>query len=264
MNSVEQLRRDLADEQESLDGIVRDASRPQWYRPTASPGWKVFDQVAHLAYFDRSAALAVRDPEGFRRERDHLASRAGLENIDDITLKEFRALEPHELVARWRAARSSLLDAASALGDDARVEWYGPTMSAKSFLTARLMETWAHGVDVADALGVSREPTDRLAHIVHLGVATRPWSYRVRGEEPPPGSVRVELRGPHGDIWRVGPDDADDIVWGSAEEFCLVVTQRRHLDDTLLITGQLGRHWLLRAQAFAGAASIGPAPKGDS
>lgn len=264
MSSVEELRGDLADEQESLDVIVRDLARAQWYRPTASPGWKVFDQVAHLAYFDKRAALALSDPEGFRRERDDVFSRAGLENIDDITLKEFRSLEPHELVMRWRTARSSLFAAADGLGDDARVEWYGPPMSAMSFLTARLMETWAHGVDVADALGVSRKPTDRLAHIVHLGVATRPWSYRVRGEDSPPGSVRVELRGPHGDIWRVGPDDADDIVWGSAEEFCLVVTQRRHLDDTLLITGELGRHWLLRAQAFAGAASMGPAPKGHS
>ncbi len=264
MSSVQQLRRDLTDEQESLDVIVRDLSRAQWYRPTASPGWKVFDQVAHLAYFDKSAALALSDPEEFSRERDNVFSRAGLENIDDITLKQFRSLDPHELVARWRTARSSLLDAAVDLAEDVRVEWYGPSMSAKSFLTARLMETWAHGVDVADALGASREPTDRLAHIVHLGVATRPWSYRVRGEEPPPGSVRVELRGPHGDVWRAGPDDADDIVWGSAEEFCLVVTQRRHLDDTLLITGELGRHWLLRAQAFAGAASMGPAPKGHS
>ena len=264
MTSLEQLRRDLNDEQESLDVLVRDLPHAQWFRPTASPGWKVFDQVAHLTYFDRSAALALGDPEYFRRERDELSSRSGLESIDDLTLKQFRSLEPHELVARWRAARSSLLDAASAVGDEARVQWYGPSLSPKSFLTARLMETWAHGVDVADALGVTREPTDRLAHIVHLGVATRPWSYHVRGEEPPPGSVRVEVRGPQGDVWRVGPEDADDTVWGSAEEFCLVVTQRRHLDDTMLVTGELGRHWLLRAQAFAGAPSVGPAPKAHS
>ncbi|MGC2167616.1 MAG: TIGR03084 family metal-binding protein [Acidimicrobiales bacterium] len=262
MTSVTQLRGDLVDEQDSLEVVVGDLSDDQWYLPTASPGWNVFDQVAHLAYFDERAALALNDPEGFRRGRDEMFSRAGHESLDVITLKEFRSLSPSELLLRWRDARSSLDDAARTLGESSRVDWYGPTMSAKSFLTARLMETWAHGVDVVEALGVSREPTERLIHIVRLGVVTRPWSYRVRGEEPPHGSVRVELSGPRGDVWRQGPDDADETVQGPAEEFCLVVTQRRHLDDTTLVTGILGRHWLLRAQAFAGAPSAGPAPKG--
>jgi len=264
VTSVKQLRADLVDEQESLDVVVRDLTDEQWYLPTASPGWTVFDQVAHLAYFDERAALALSDPEEFRRERDEVFSRAGLQSLDDITLKDLRTLSPHELLIRWRAARSSLDDAAGAWDEDTRVDWYGPSMSAKSFLTARLMETWAHGTDVTEALRISREPTDRLVHVVRLGVVTRPWSYRVRGEEPPQATVNVELYGPHGDIWRVGPDDADEVVRGSAEEFCLVVTQRRHLDDTNLATGVLGRHWLLRAQAFAGAASVGPTPKGPS
>jgi uncharacterized protein (TIGR03084 family) len=262
MSSVEQLRSDLVDEQESLDIVVRDISNDQWRLCTASSGWNVFDQIAHLTYFDERAALALGDPERFLRERDEVFSRAGREDIDDITLTELRSLAPDELLNRWRAARSSLYDAASALSEDTRVQWYGPSMSAKSFLTARLMETWAHGVDVAGALGVTREPTDRLFHVVRLGVLTRPWSYRVRGEDLPPGLVRVELRGPRGNVWRVGPDDADEVVRGSAEEFCLVVTQRRHVDDTTLVTGVLGRHWLLRAQAFAGAPSRGPAPRG--
>jgi uncharacterized protein (TIGR03084 family) len=255
---------DLVEEQESLDLVVGDLPDEQWYLPTASPEWKVFDQVAHLAYFDERAALALSEPEEFRRERDEVFSRAGHQSLDDITLKSLRTLAPRELVTRWRAARSSLDDAAGALDEAIRVDWYGPSMSAKSFLTARLMETWAHGTDVTEALGVSRAPTDRLVHIVRLGVVTRPWSYQVRGEELPRGTVGVELSAPDGDIWRVGPDDADEVVRGSAEEFCLVVTQRRHLDDTNLVTGVLGRHWLLRAQAFAGAPSVGPTPKGSS
>ena len=72
------------------------------------------------------------------------------------------------------------------------------------------------------------------------------------------GEVRLELLSPSGQPWTWGPHDADDVITGSAEEFCLVVTQRRHVDDTSLKTGALGRHWLLRAQAFAGGPTIGP------
>lgn len=135
-------------------------------------------------------------------------------------------------------------------------------MGAKSFLTARLMEVWAHGVDVVEAVGAVRQPTDRLRHIAQLGVITRGWSYSVRGEQAPPGTIRVVLVGPSGDTWTWGPEDADDTVSGSAEDFCLVVTQRRHLDDTAVVAGELGRHWLLRAQAFAGPPSDVPGPRG--
>jgi uncharacterized protein (TIGR03084 family) len=131
-------------------------------------------------------------------------------------------------------------------------------MGAVSFLTARLMETWAHGTDVAEALGVTRQPTDRLRHIAQLGFMTRKWSYNVRGEELPAGTVRLDLTSPSNEQWSWGVPDADDCVSGSAEEFCLVVTQRRHVDDTSLTTGELGRDWLLKAQAFAGGPSEGP------
>jgi uncharacterized protein (TIGR03084 family) len=133
-------------------------------------------------------------------------------------------------------------------------------MGAKSFLTARLMEVWAHGHDVAEAVGACVAPSGRLRHIAQLGYLTREWSYRVRGEVPPPGAIHLELTC-LGESWTWGPEDAIDTVSGPAEEFCLVVTQRRHLEDTELRTGDLGRHWLLRAQAFAGGPSNGPAPR---
>ncbi len=135
-------------------------------------------------------------------------------------------------------------------------------MGAKSFLTARLMECWAHGQDVADALGVERAATDRLRHVARLGVITRGWSYVNRGLEPPADEVRVELIGPSGARWRFGPDDATGVVTGPALDFCLVVTQRRHPDDTALqVTGDVARDWLERAQAFAGPPTDGPAPR---
>jgi uncharacterized protein (TIGR03084 family) len=151
-----------------------------------------------------------------------------------------------------------------------RLPWYGPPMSAASSVTARLMETWAHGQDIADALGVTRQPTTRLRHVAHLGVATREFSFRLRGLPVPAAPVRVELTAPDGAIWAWGPADAPERVAGSAVDFCLLVTQRRHQADTgLLTSGRAAAEWLAIAQAFAGPPGPGrqpqsaPAPDGQ-
>jgi uncharacterized protein (TIGR03084 family) len=263
MSDLDEVRADLRAEQESLDGLVADITVDQWHLATPSPGWNVTDQIGHLAYFDAAAATAIVDPEAFRAGLNELFEGAVTVGIDEYTLGMFRALAPVEQLATWRGARSQLNRAAATLDDDTRVAWYGPSMGAKSFLTARLMEVWAHGTDVASALGVRLGATDRLRHIAQLGFITRKWSYTVRGEEPPAGDVRLDLLSPSGQRWTWGANDADDAITGSAEEFCLVVTQRRHVDDTSLETGALGRHWLLRAQAFAGGPTIGPESRGS-
>ncbi len=140
-------------------------------------------------------------------------------------------------------------------GPKDRIPWFGPDMSAMSFATARLMETWAHGVDVADALGVAREPTDRLRHVAELGVRTRGFAYVSRGMAPPDVPIRVDLATPDGDdVWAWGPAEAPDSVLGTALDFCLVVTQRRNPADTdLLSPAPRPREWIGIAQAFAGA-----------
>ena len=257
MTDVRELAADLHAEQESLDAIVARLTDEQWGLPTPSPGWSVADQIGHLTYFDGAAATAIADPEAFRASVNQLMA---ADDRDTLTLH--RHLSSPELLAAWRANRIRLADVATSLGDDARVAWYGPSMGAKSFLTARLMECWAHGQDVADALGVERAATDRLRHVARLGVLTRGWSYVNRGLEPPAGDVRVELTGPSGALWRFGAHDALGVVTGPALDFCLVVTQRRHPDDTALrVTGDLARDWLERAQAFAGPPTDGPAPR---
>lgn len=255
--SLECLREDLRAEQLALDEIVGDVSEPAWSRATPSPGWSVADQIAHLTFFDEAATSALTNAERFRTERGALFAHAS--DIDEFTLAPLRHLTPRELLRRWRLARLALYDATEDLDDHTRVEWFGPSMGAKSFLSSRLMETWAHGTDVVDALHATRSPTDRLIHVAQLGFNTRRWSYQVRSEAVPEGAVRLELTSPSGALWTWGPDVADDTVQGLAEEFCLVVTQRRGLEDTSLAAGELGTHWLQRAQAFAGAATSGPA-----
>ncbi len=238
---VTEVAADLAAEQQVLDDLLSGVDDAAWATPTASPRWSVADQVAHLTYFDGTAALAITDPDRFR------------------TVVDARRMAPAEVLAAWRANRRTLAEAAATLEDDTRVIWYGPSMGSKSFLTARLMEVWAHGQDVVDALGLERAASDRLRHVAQLGVITRGWSYVNRRMEVPEGDVRVALAAPSGAEWAWGPDDAADRVAGPAEDFCLVVTQRRHVDNTgLVVEGDVARDWLLRAQAFAGPATDGP------
>jgi uncharacterized protein (TIGR03084 family) len=119
------------------------------------------------------------------------------------------------------------------------------------------METWAHGQDVVDALGLTRRPTPRLRHVAHLGVRTLGWSFRVNGRPEPDVAVRVQLTAPEGGTWTWGPEEAADRISGPAEDFCLLVTQRRHRDRTALrARGPVADAWLDLAQAFAGPPSL--------
>lgn len=263
MNVTEVLN-DLVAEQTDLDAIVAGLTPDDWALATPSPRWTVTEQVAHLAYFDGTAALAISDTDGFVAHRDELVGMfADAEAMDDATMGPFRAMSPDERLVEWRRQRDALRTAASGLSDTDRIEWYGPSMGAKSFLTARLMEAWAHGQDICDTVGATRQATDRLRHIAQLGVITRGWTYASRGLEVPADEVRVELASPGGETWSWGPEDAPASIRGSAEDFCLIVTQRRHRDDTdLALDGHAAADWMSRAQAFAGAPTDGPAPRG--
>ncbi|MDJ0770038.1 MAG: TIGR03084 family metal-binding protein [Ilumatobacter sp.] len=262
---VSEVLDDLVAEQGALDAVVAALTPEQWALDTPSPRWSVADQIGHLTYFDTTAALAINDPSAFVDHRDELLTHfADQLAVDDATLGAFRALDHTEQLATWREHRNELEAAARTLRNDTRIEWYGPSMGSKSFLTARLMEVWAHGQDVCDAVAAERPSTDRIRHIAQLGVITRGWSYIVRGLEPPDEAVRVELMSPEGNHWSWGSDDAGSSVTGPAVDFCLVVTQRRHVDDTgLVTTGDAARDWMLKAQAFAGGATDGPQPGGS-
>ncbi len=256
MNLADVLE-DLLDEQASLDEIVAPLNDRDWDLPTPSPRWSVTDQIGHLCYFDGAAAHAIRDPESFSVEARRMmeASLVSETSGDDFTLGEFRMLSVGDRLERWRSDRRRLAEAAGTLGERDRVSWYGPSMGAKSFVTARLMEMWAHGTDVCDTVGAPREPTHRLRHVAQLGYITRDWTYINRGQPAPEADVSVELTAPAGDIWTWGDADAagDNAVRGPALDFCLVVTQRRHVADTgLEVTGEHAADWLSKAQAFAG------------
>jgi uncharacterized protein (TIGR03084 family) len=263
--TVAEIVADLAAEHRALDDIVAGLPEAGWASPTPSAGWTVADQIGHLAYFDRAATLAATDAAGFAGELAAVMDAAGRgEGPMEGAVAQARLLGPEALLRSWRKARAALLAAAAALPDGARLPWYGPSMGTVSFLTARLMETWAHGQDVAEALGLERAATDRLRHVASLGVMTRAWSYTVRGAVVPAAEVGVRLRAPSGRVWQWHPG-AGQSIEGDALDFCLVVTQRRHVADTgLAVDGEAAADWMQVAQAFAGAATIGPAARGSA
>jgi uncharacterized protein (TIGR03084 family) len=252
---METICDDLAAEHAALDTVL-DAVI-DWDAATPADGWSIRDSVSHLWFFDQRALLAITDPDAFAEDMRTLLARGV-----DASIEPGRAVAPEVLMASWRADRTRLIDAARALDPSTRVPWYGPAMSARSFITARLMETWAHGQDVVDVVGVDRPATTRLRHVAHIGVRARPYSYLVNSRELPDGDVEVRLVGPDGDEWSWGSSTTDRVT-GSALDFCLLVTQRRHLSDTrLVVEGPAASEWMSFAQAFAGPAGPGRPPLG--
>jgi uncharacterized protein (TIGR03084 family) len=247
---------DLAAEHADLDRLVDNLPDSGWLTETPSPGWSVADQISHLWFYDRLATMALVDPDAFAADVVALSASGGTE----ASVGAGRVMAPAELLGGWRDDRVRLLDVAADVDPATRVPWYGPAMGARSFITARLMETWAHGQDVADALRTSRPPTERLRHVAHIGVRARAFSYALHRLPQPDADVAVRLSSPSGDEWSWGESD-NDIVSGPALDFCLVVTQRRHLTDTALdITGDRAAQWMSIAQAFAGDPGGGRLP----
>jgi uncharacterized protein (TIGR03084 family) len=216
-------------------------------------------QVAHLAWTDEVAVLAATDKERWDEvvmqaigDPDGFAGTAALEG---------GRAEPTEILARWRAGRAALQSTLRAFPAGQKLPWFGPPMSPTSMATARFMETWAHSLDVAESLGIPSEPTDRIRHVAHLGVRTRNFAFGVHGLTPPAEEFSVTLVSPSEDVWSWGPDDAAQTVTGSAYDFCLLVTRRRHRADTdLVAVGADADRWLDIAQAFAGPPGEGRKP----
>ena len=250
---------DLQAETADLVRILVPLTAALWDSETPSEGWTIRDQVGHLAFFDETGTLAATDEEAFR------ASAAELMKANDpgaAGLDRARSMKPAELLSWFMSVRGSMIATFRALDGKTRLPWYGPAMAATSFATARLMETWAHGQDIADTVGANRTATDRLKHIAHIGVRARPFSYATNRREVPDGAVRVTLRAPSGGMWSWNDDAGDaNTVAGDALDFCLMVTQRRHVSDTnLVVSGPLAEEWVAIAQAFAGGPGTGRQP----
>ncbi|MEZ0383018.1 TIGR03084 family metal-binding protein [Mycobacterium sp. pW045] len=256
MAETQSIVADLSAESDDLDTLVAPLTDSQWGTPTPAVGWSIAHQIAHLLWTDRVALLAITDEAGFG---DQLAAAMGdPTGFVDAGAAELATAAPADLLADWRSTRAQLHQALLGVPDGRKLPWFGPPMSAASMATARLMETWAHGLDVADALGVRRAATARLRSIAHLGVRTRDYAFTVHNLTPPAEPFHVELHAPGGGVWTWGPVNAEQRVTGSAEHFCFLVTQRRPLGDLdVAALGADAQRWLEIAQAFAGPPGSG-------
>jgi uncharacterized protein (TIGR03084 family) len=253
------LLEDLEAESAVLETRLASLLPEQWKLLTPAEGWTIADQISHLAYFDEAATLSKVDSDRFDTEADELMATA----IDfaATVAKRYRSRSGDEILAWFRAARHKFLIVFRLVEPSTRLPWYGRSMSAASTVTARLMETWAHGQDIADALDQTVEPSMRLRHIAHLGVHTFSFSFENRGLAVPAPRPYVTLEAPDGSEWNWGDPAAPFSVSGQALDFCRVVTQRRAVEETdLVCNGAPAERWLRIAQAFAGPPTFGPRP----
>ena len=257
--SVRIVLDDLRAENDALDRLVAGLAPARWHTATPAEGWTIAHQIAHLAWTDLRALLAVSDPDGFAVELGEAAG--GLDTYVEDGALAGAQLPPDALLEQWRAGRARLWTELDEQPADVRFPWYGPPMSTASMATGRLMETWAHGEDIADALGVRRAPTARLRHVARIAFRARDYAFAVHGKPAPAEPIRLELTAPDGSSWIYGPLGATQRVYGPALDFCLLAVQRRHRDDTAVrAEGPDADQWLSVAQAFAGPPGKGRPP----
>ncbi len=258
---------DLRDESDALHALLEPLADADFDHPTQFKGWTLHDVIAHLHIFNWAAAESIRDGDAFTAwysgfgQTMRSEGKTMREATDDWLDEHEGGARGQELLARWKAFYTQFADDVQGTDPKMRVKWAGPDMSVRSSLTARLMETWAHGQEVYDMLGEVRTDTDRIKNIAVLGMNTFGWTFVNRGLDVPEDVPFVRLHAPSGDVWEWGEPNDSNCIEGSATEFCQVVAQTRNIQDTeLQVTGDTGTRWMSIAQCFAGGPEDPPAP----
>ena len=253
---------DFLAESEALHALVEPLADPDFERATEFKGWTLNHVLRHLHVWNYAADLSLTDGDAF----EAFYARVGSSVIGGLREFESRWLEGlsgQALVRVWRDFYRQMAGRFGQADPSMRVKWAGPDMSVRSSITARLMETWAHGQEVYDELGVIRQNSDRIRNIVVLGNNTYGWTYAVRGQEAPTPKPHLVLVAPSGELLHYNEPSDEERIEGLASEFCQVVTQVRNIADTSLeITGPNARDWMSKAQCFAGPAET-PPPAGS-
>ena len=256
-----QQARDFLAECDGVANLLAPLSEDDFARQTQFKGWTINEIMQHLCFFDRLAALSVTDADAFdaayRALNDLRHKGASLTEATDLVLG---GLSGVNLRSAWEQGARDVAAVFEKTDPKERVKWVGPSMSARSSITARLMETWSHAQAIYDLLGVRRVNSDGIANIVRLGVNTFGWTFINRAEPVPDMMPLLTLDAPSGAVWNFGDADSGESIKGLAEEFCMVVTQTRNIADTSLqVTGPNAARWMEVAQCFAGAPNMPPA-----
>jgi uncharacterized protein (TIGR03084 family) len=253
--------RHFREESDALYRLLDGTADAGFERPTLFKRWTIDDILRHLHYWNGAAELSLGDAAGFAAFLVRLRSDLQRSSLREMENAAFAPLRGRALLRAWHERCGRLADRFAAADPKARLPWAGPEMSARSSISARLMETWAHAQAIYDLLGVERVDTDRIQSIAFLGVNTFGWTFRNRGEEPPARPPHVRLSAPSGALWCWNEPSEEELVEGSATEFCQVVAQTRNIADTrLVVRGAAAARWMALAQCFAGPPQTPPAP----
>lgn len=251
---------DFLDECEVLAEVLTDLPEADWTRATQFKGWTVNDVITHLYFWNRAADLSLTDPEAFDAQIGAALPemmKHGMRPVENAAIAERGCA----LFEAWQAQYRDMAARWAQVDPKTRVKWAGPEMSARSSIAARQMETWAHGQEIFDLLGVRRQDSDRIRNIVVLGVNTFSWSHKVQGLEVPDRMPRLRLTAPSGAVWDYGDPESPDLIEGAAVDFAQVVTQTRNIADTALkVSGPVATGWMETAQCFAGGRETPPRP----
>lgn len=251
---------DFRDESLALHALISSRD-PDWGAPTQFKGWTLNNVLRHLHFWNIAADLSLDDEPAFDDLLARMGRSAGSGRMTDVEAELLDGLSGAELLDAWRARLDPMTERFTAADPKQRLKWVGPTMSARSSITARLMETWAHGQEVYDAFGVVRENQDRIRSICVLGMNTFGWTFMNRKEAVPERVPYVRLTAPSGTVWEWNDPATDERIEGPAEDFCQVVTQVRNIADVSLdVTGAVAIRWMSIAQCFAGPPNDPPAP----
>ncbi|MCP4750918.1 MAG: TIGR03084 family protein [Proteobacteria bacterium] len=252
---------DFRDESEALYQLIEPIKDEDYQRQSLFKDWTINDVLGHLHMWNWAADLSLKDSDGFAEFGKKLIADLAGSSLREFENNWLDGLKNKELLDEWRRFYLEMSERFAVAEPKKRVKWMGPDMSVLSSITARLMETWAHGQEVYDLLGVVRDNADRIKNIAVLGVNTFGWTYMVRSMDIPPKVPRVKLTAPSGAIWEWNESNADDSIEGAAQEFCQVVTQTRNIGDTKLqVKGEIATQWMSMAQCFAGGVEEPPAP----
>ena len=253
---------DFRDECDALHAALENAPAEAWAEPTQFKGWTFDDVLGHLYFFDHASEIAARSRDEVQALfRDIFQAGTNGVSLIEYSRRWLQGCAGYALLERWRAQYQRLAEIYAAFEPGHRLAWAGPDMSARSFMSARQMETWAHGQAIFDALGVDRVEHDRVRNIAVIGVNTFGWTFIVNRRELPAVKPYLRLTSPSGALWEWNEPSTAERVEGSAVEFCRVVTQTRNvLDTSLAVSGEIARQWLASAQCFAGPPELPPAP----
>lgn len=256
-----QQAQDFLDESRALHALLGPLDGNAMRQPGQFKGWTFDEIIRHLHFWNRAAGQSLRDPDGFIVMRKAMIPQLAKGQLRDFERRALGGLAGPDLVAQWMSEAELLAADFQAADPKARLPWVGPEMSARSSITARLMESWAHGQAIWDALGRERIDTDRIANIVHIGLNTFGCTFRNRGLPVPDAMPAIDLVLPSGARLVQGDAAEGNRISGAAQEFCQVVTQTRNIADTRLeVTGPVATQWMAIAQCFAGGPVDPPAP----